>query len=240
MNNRRTILAISAAVALGIAHGALAQAPAQQPTPQQRVAMLKQWLQASQGQLRAYEWIETTAVALKGEEKSSTQKSCYYGADGAIQKVPVGVTTGDDAGPRGPLRKKIAASKKEELTEYMQAAVALVHSYVPPDSSRIQQSLDAGKLSVNVLEPGRRIRLEFRDYLKAGDILGVDIELPTNRLLGMQVSSYMGTPDDPVTMNATMGVLPDGTIYTAKTVLEAAAKEMKVTVDNTGYRRTGG
>ena len=51
--------------------------------------MLKQWLQASQAQLRAYEWIETTVVAKGGEEKSRSQNRCYYGVDGKLQKVPV-------------------------------------------------------------------------------------------------------------------------------------------------------
>jgi len=73
---------------------AQAQPPAQgQPpphqTPQQRVATLKEWTQASQAHLRAYEWIETTVVAKGGEEKSRTQNSCYYGVDGKLQKVPV-------------------------------------------------------------------------------------------------------------------------------------------------------
>ena len=64
-------------------------APAAPPTPQQRVGMLKQWLQASQAQLRHYEWIETTVVSVKGEEKSRQQNRCYHGAEGKVQKVPV-------------------------------------------------------------------------------------------------------------------------------------------------------
>jgi len=35
-------------------------------------------------------------------------------------------------------------------------------------------------------------------------------------------------------------VLPDGTIYTARTTLNVKAKEMTVTVENSGYRRSGG
>jgi hypothetical protein len=203
--------------------------------------MLKQWMQASQAQLRAYQWIETTVITLNGEEKSRTQNSVYYGADGGIQKVPIaGNDAGGDSGPRGPLRKKLVENKKAELTDYMKAASALVHSYVPPDQNLIQQAVNAGKLAVNMIEPGRRVRLEFGNYLKAGDSLGIDIELPTNRLLGMQVSSYLDTPQDAVTLNVTMGVLPDGTIYTAQTVLNAPTKKMTVTVENTGYRRSGG
>ena len=60
--------------------GGLAPAlTAQTQTVDQRVAAIKQSLAQSQAALKAYEWIETTAVSLKGEEKSRTQNRCYYG-----------------------------------------------------------------------------------------------------------------------------------------------------------------
>jgi predicted transposase YdaD len=62
---------------------------AQGQAPQERVAALKQSLQESHAKLRTYEWIETTAISLKGEEKSRKQNRCYYGADGKVQKVPI-------------------------------------------------------------------------------------------------------------------------------------------------------
>ena len=52
------------------------------PSPQERVAALKQSMQESQTKLRRYEWTETTIITLKGEEKARTQKRCSYGADG--------------------------------------------------------------------------------------------------------------------------------------------------------------
>ena len=85
---------------------AMAQAPQGQPqpaqpppTPQQRVAMLKQWLQASQAQLRSYEWVETTVSLGQGrEEKSRKQNTCYYGVDGTLQKVPAAESAADSGG----------------------------------------------------------------------------------------------------------------------------------------------
>lgn len=226
---------------------AQAQQPAQgqppPPTPQQRVAMLKQWLQASQVQLRSYEWVETTVVAVDGEEKARHQNSCYYGMDGKIQKTPLGAEPEKSSGgpPIGPgrLMKKAAAQKKEDMEEYMKKAAALVQSYVPPDSNRIQQSVDSGKFTVNMLDPGKTGQLVFHDYLKSGDQLAIDIELPTNRLLGMHVSSYLDTPKDAVQLDVGMGVLPDGTIYTSQTKLSAPAEDIVVTIENSGYRHSG-
>ena len=130
----------------------------------------------------------------------------------------------------------MAARKKEDLTAYMQSVAALVQSYVPPDPHRIQQAVNGGRFAVNMLEPGRRVQLQFRDYMKSGDTLAIDIELPTNRLLGMHISSYLDTTEDAVQLDVSMGVLPDGTIYTNQTRLAAPAEDIVVTIENSGYR----
>jgi len=67
--------------------GGVAQAPA---TPDQMVAALKQNLAESQKNIRKYEWVETTTISLKGEEKSRKQQRVYYGADGTLTKLPIG------------------------------------------------------------------------------------------------------------------------------------------------------
>lgn len=234
--------ALSAADQTTAAPIVLAQAqPQPQPTPQQRAAMLKQWLQASEQQMRAYEWIETTVVSKDGEQKSSSQKRCYYGADGNLQKVVLNKTADEKKMPGvlplGRIVNRAAEHKKEELTDYMKSAAELVHKYVPPLSGLIQQSITAGKMGMQMLEPGRRVRLNFGDYLKPGDSLGVDIELPTNRLLAVAVATYLDSPADAIALDVTMSVLPDGTIFAARTNLTAKAKGLNVAVENSGHRR---
>ena len=151
--------------------------------------MLKATLAASQAVLRQYEWIETTVVSLKGDEKSRKQERCYYGADGGVQKVEINASP-EPQKKRG-LRGKLVEKKKEELTDYMKQAVALVKSYVPPSPAKIQAAKDAGKVSIDVLEPGKRARLNFLDYEKPGDNLGVEVDLANNRPLGLKVSTYL-------------------------------------------------
>jgi hypothetical protein len=85
LNNSSICLA---AILLAVGSGtAAAQAP--QPTLPERIAMLKATFASSQANLRSYEWIETTVISLNGEEKSRKQQRCYYGADGALQKIVV-------------------------------------------------------------------------------------------------------------------------------------------------------
>ncbi len=211
--------------------------PGAAPSPEQRLAAIKQSLAQSQQALRSYEWIETTAVSVKGEEKSRKQNRCYYGADGVLQKVPI-ASTPPPAQKRG-LRGAIVASKTEEMTDYLKQAVALVKSYVPPDPALIQRSKDAGKMSLDILQPGKVVRLVFRDYRMPGDVLGLTLDMTSNKLAGMNVGSYIGQPSDAVTLDVTFGLLNDGTVYPAQVVLNAKAKSVTVSVINSGYKKNG-
>jgi hypothetical protein len=210
-------------------------AQASQLSVQEHVVNLKTALDASQANLRQYEWIETTIVSLKGEEKSRKQQRCYYGADGVLQKVVV------DASPppatKHGLLGKIIANKTAELTDYVQNAVSLVKSYLPPDPAKVQAAKNAGKVSIDVLEPGKRARLNFRDYQKPGDSLGIQIDLANNRVLGLTVSTYLNSPQEIVMLDMVMGQLTDGTIYASDTKLNAQAKDLTVTAQNSGYRK---
>jgi hypothetical protein len=132
---------------------------AQQPTAAERAALLKATMVASQAVLKQYEWIETTVVSLKGEEKSRKQARCYYGADGGVQKVEVNSTP--PAAKKRGLRGKIAESKKEELTDYMKSAVTLdVRMGQLNDGttypSDIMLEAKARKLTVSVKNSGYR------------------------------------------------------------------------------------
>jgi hypothetical protein len=211
-------------------------AVAQQPTAAERATALKTTMGASQAALKKYEWIETTVISLKGEEKSRKQERCYYGADGGVQKIEINAPP-EPAQKRG-LRGRIIEKKKEELTDYMKQAVALVKSYVPPSPAKIQAAKDAGKVSIDVLEPGQRARLSFRDYEKLGDSLGVELDLANNRPLGLKVASYLEEAKDAVTLDVRMGQLNDGTTYASDITLDAKAKNLTVTVKNSGYRKT--
>jgi hypothetical protein len=223
--------------------GLVAGASAQQPAPEERVAVLKKSLQENQARLRQYEWVETTVVSLKGEEKSRTQKRCYYGADGKVQKTAIAEPAQEASeGRRGGRRQKrlkqrVVEKKKGELTDYMKRAVDLVQLYVPPDPGLIQRSKDGGKASISPLGGQGQVKLEFHDYLEAGDSLSIDLDATTNAILGVKVGTYIATPDDPVSLDVRFARLPDGTSYPAASVLGAPAKSVQVSIENTGHRK---
>jgi len=207
------------------------QAP---PAVEQRVTALKQSLAESQARLRKYEWIETTIISLKGEEKDRKQQRCYYGADGTLQKV---LLSDEKAAPPsgGRLKKKIVANKTADMKEYMESAANLIHRYVPPNPADIDSAKKREKVA---LRPGQggRVRLEFTDYIQAGDLMTVDVDPVANALVGVGVNTYLDKPEDAVTLTVGFGALPDGASYNPEITLDAKAKQITVVIQNSGHR----
>lgn len=211
-------------------------ASSQSPEIQQRVAALKQSVAQDQQNIRQYEWVETTVISLKGEEKSRQQKQCYYGAEGSLQKIPISASPPPEK-KRG-LRGRIIENKKEELTDYMKQAVALIKTYVPPDPAKIQAVKDAGKISLGLPGGGKGARLDLHDYAKPGDLMSIEVDPASNRVTSLKVATYLDDLKDSVTLDVSFSLLEDGTGYPATETLVAKAKNLTVNVTNSGYRKT--
>ena len=225
--NRRLKLRILVVAAALLSHplGNLAQTggPADSVSVTDAVATLQQLLQESLDRLRAYEWTETTVVNLKGDEKARRLSRCYYRIDGKIERSVVSLAKPE--------------KKKEELSDYIERAITLVRYYVPPDLAEIQRIHNLGRVSVQTIEPGKRIKLEFHDYRVQGDKLNVEVDLGNNRLAGLHVSSLLGEKQDPVTLEVRFNTLADGSTYPAKALLEAKAQKLTIAVTNSEHRK---
>ena len=232
------LIAVALMTSLPAARGD-AQAP---PSPDEMVAGLKKNLADSAKRLRQYEWTETTAISLKGEEKARKQQRVFYGADGKLTKLPIGEPKPQAQAPQrggggrgGRVKEQIVENKKEDMQEYMEQASALIHKYVPPDPALIQKAKDAGGMKVTPPQQGK-VRVEFRDYVQKGDLLAIDVDAKALLLAALNVATYLEKPEDVVTLDVRFGTLTDGTGYTARTTLDAKAKNLTVVVENSGHR----
>lgn len=213
--------------------GSYAQSP-----EEEKIAAIKQNLQTSAVNIRSYEWIETVSIKLKGEQKAQKQNRCYYGDDGELHKMPLGDAS-EGKSPRG-IRGKVAKKKKGEIKDYAEQAIALIKQYVPPEGQRIQKAKDEGKTSMTVYGDGSRLRLVVPDYLKAGDVLNIDIDPNGDRITGISVATYLeADPKDAVTLDVKFSALKDGTGYPASVVLDGQSKELNIAIENSGHRKSG-
>jgi hypothetical protein len=243
--NWKNVIGVAAVTTLGI--GAVLHA--QQPAPAagaakaDAVAALKQSLQQGLAKARGYEWVETTIISLKGEEKARKQNRCYYGADGKVQKVALDQPAAqekEDAGRGGrrgggKLKEKVVENKKDDIQDYMKSAAALIHSYVPPDPAKIQAAKDAGRIAATP-QAGGAMRLVISQYQFPGDAFTIEVNPAAGTLLGLAVKTYLDQKEDTVTLDVKMNTLADGALYAAQTTLEAKAKNITVVIQNSGHR----
>ena len=199
------------------------------------IAMIKTNLVQSKEKVKQYAWIETTKTYIKGELKSTKQNQCYYSVDGQLTKVATGGT--DQAKKPGGLKGKIIANKKEEMADYIAKAMEKIKAYMPPDGEKIQQIYGAGKVTIQVLEPGKKFKLSFPDYLQQGDMLSLSLDKANQKLMAGNITTYIDKPEDKVIFDVTYKDLPDGTQYIVTTSLVAAAKNLKIVIENSGYKK---
>ena len=208
-------------------------AQAQEATPD-RVEMVKQSFATSQATLRSYEWVETVALSLGGEEKVKQQYTCYYGAEGKLQKVPVAADAKEEK-KRG-VRGKVADNKTAELKASLKSATALLGQYTPVDPAKIEAAKAAGNVSVSVPDQDGGVRVTIKNYLKPGDQMEIAVDGANNKLKGVSIASFL-EDKSPVTAKVSYSALTDGTLYPATQALEMSAQKLNVNVQNSGYKK---
>ncbi len=209
---------------------------AQDSAAQERLSAVKQAMAANAQQLRKYQWIETTQVTLNGEQKPPMQNSCQYGPDGQVQKTPLGPPPQPPSG--GPLMKRIIEKKQAEMKQYMGEVKSLLAQYLPPDPQRMQQSKQAGNLSINPV--ANSVNLIFKNYVQSGDQLTLTFDTAAKKVSSVNINTFMGDAQDAVTLQVQMAGLPDGTNYAQQTILNATAKNLLVVTTNSNYQILGG
>jgi hypothetical protein len=200
----------------------------------EKLEAVKQHAAANQAALRQYTWMENVQVAVNGEVKTTKQMSCRYGPDGKPQCSPTGPPP-EQQQARG-IRGRVAEKKKEEFTDTMQQVKGLIGLYVPPDSGRMQAAHQAGNVTFSRPATGEA-GLVFRNYSLPGDSMTLDFAMGTRKLTALAVSTYLGDPSNPVTLNVQFAQLPDGTNYPAQEAVNLASKGIQLTVTNSNYQK---
>jgi hypothetical protein len=202
---------------------------------QQKLMALKQAAAQNTQKLHHYQWVETSQITLKGEQKPERVNQCSYGPNGQVQKIPLGAAPQQDQGRRGGLRGRIVEKKTEEMKDYMQDVQSLLSLYVPPNPQLMQQAFQKKDVSVDKSMGTPGTQLVFRNYAKQGDQMTIGYDPATKKITSINVNTYMDEPKDVVTLSVQMASLPDGTNYAQQTVLNATAKQLQVTTTNSNY-----
>jgi len=133
---------------------------------------------------------------------------------------------------------RIEAHEEDELKNTLESASVLVQSYVPPVPQKLQAAVAAGNMQILTAQPGQAI-LAFSNYQLPGDSLTLTMNLEPRVMQTIDVSTWMGSPDKPVTLVVQMQQLPDGTNYPQLSTLTIPSSNLQVMVNNSDFQKVG-
>lgn len=202
---------------------------------QQKLMAMKQAAAANKQRLMQYQWVDTSQLTLKGEQKPEKVYQCSYGPNGKVQKIPMGAPP-QQQDKRG-LRGRVVEKKTEEMKDYMQQVQSLLSLYVPPNAELMQQAFQKKNVSLDKTMGSAGVQLMFKNYAKQGDQMTIGFDTTTKKITTINVNTYMDNPQDAVTLSVQMASLPDGTNYAQQTVLNATAKQIQVTTTSSNFAK---
>lgn len=212
-----------------------ARLEAQNPEIQQRVAEMKMAAAMNKQMLAQMTWVETMTISLKGEQKKVEHFQVRLGPDGKPQKTSLD----QPAAPperRGRIREHVVEKKKEEYTDYAERMKALTQQYLPPDKDLLQKAYAAGGVSIAPSDGPGTVQVTFPNYLKPRDSMTMVIDKTNNRLVQVQIASYMSDQKDQMTLLVDFVQLPDGSSQMSRAVMNGVSKQLTISVENSNYR----
>ncbi len=226
----RRCLAVVAVLATALTTAVVAQG-----SVQEQVAALKRTLAENAAEQRKYTWIETTELALNGEVKETNSMSCQYVAN---ENTPKCTQIGAPPEPkkvRGPLRKKIAKDKVNDLKAYMDSVKTLVGKYVPPEQALVQKAQQRGDVAVAPNPSNNTYKVTVSNYIEQGDAVSIVVYNEDHHLGSLTIATWLNDPSAKVSLDVGFTTLSNGVSFPLKKVLNASAKGIVVTITSSNF-----
>jgi len=204
------------------------------PNAIREVTAVRAVLTRNDAALRQYTWTEHTEVRVKGNVKSFTDLSCHYDTSGALIKTPIVAST--EGGDASAVSARYTVRKKADMEDYIERAIRRIQIYAPPNPEQIDYLLNHGYASLGSSEGGKS-EVRFTNYHERTDDLLFTYDSASKVLLRARVTSTLGSPKDPVTMEAVYETLPDGVNHLSSAVLDAKSKKVQVIRRNVAYQK---
>jgi hypothetical protein len=185
--------------------------------------------------LRQYTWTEKTQVLVGGSIKSMRAFNCHYDASGQLVKTPL--DTDKERDKPAATSKRPLVRRKADMQDYIERAVSRIHNYVPPEPKQIDYLLQNGQASLGQ-SANANSEIRLTHYFEERDSFVFTYDSVSKVLRRATIASTLGSPKDPVTLEAVFETLPDGVNHLSSAVLNAKKKNVVVKTSNLDYRKT--
>jgi hypothetical protein len=199
--------------------------------------------QANAAALREYTWKSRTELSLKGGVKFVTLEQVRHDLDGRRQKTRIGGSPEpsedrfDPLAPRvGPVRRIVAAKKKEEFKDLMQDLAALAESYAHPPLETLHAF--ARQAARTKMFDAGLVRIQGRNLIVTGDSMILWIDPSTGLIRRAQIDT--SREGERVEMAVDYRSLANGLTYQARTLLRYPSRQLSLTVDTYDHQHVQG
>ena len=205
------------------------------PKVADEVAAVRGMVAINLGALRQYKWTEHTEVRVKGDVKSSTDFVCRYDENGKLARTPINPAA-EAKGQAASTSKRYMTRKKADMEDYIERAVGRMQNYAPPDPEQIDRVVREGRATLGKVEGGQsEIKLTY--YYEEGDTMVFRYDSASKELKSVRITSTLGSPKDPVSMDVLFEQLPDRVNHMSTATLTAKSKKIEVVRKNSGYEK---
>jgi hypothetical protein len=204
------------------------------PAVVREVVLVRDEVTSSLQALQHYTWTERTDVSVDGKPKSSTTFLCHYDGSGELIRKPV---SDNSQKPANQFSNRPVVRKRADLEDYIDRAVASMRDYLPLKPDRIQYMLEHKQVAYTQSGQNRG-EFHLTSYFQEGDSIVFTCDPVSKAMLQVHVATTLGTPKDPVTMEALFEKLPDGTNHLANATLNAPRRKVQVKRTNFSYAKS--
>ena len=99
------------------------------------------------------------------------------------------------------------------------------------------QAQQQGNINAAPGSAENQIELQITNYLKPNDSMTITFDKALKAIQNAQIASYMDSPKDAVKIAVQFAKLPRGGNHIAVMTVEGVIKQLKVDVQNSGYKK---
>jgi hypothetical protein len=213
---------------------------AQDLSPEQQVAKIREAAARSQVELSGYKWQEEETVTVKDKVQSRRLFEVQLDAGGRMRRTMLGLpdenlSPGSES--RG-MREWVAQKKKRETITYSQDMKQLAETYTRLDNDLLHLARERGDLAVHSVAGRANIKiLSVKNYVKPGDSVVLTLNQESNEIESAQISSYLASTQEPVHILAEFSKARDAPAHIDLMEATAAKKHLSLSIRNQSYQR---
>jgi hypothetical protein len=197
-------------------------------------ALVRGEIASSAEGLRQYTWTEQTEVLVGGSVKSIREFNCHFDASGQLVKTPL--DTDKETVKAASTSKRPLVRSKADMQDYIERAVRRIRDYVPPEPRQIDYVLQSGRASFGQ-SANANSEIRLTHYFEEGDAFVFTYDSASKVLRRATIASTLGSPKDPVKLEAVFETLPDGVNHLSSAILHASKRNVVVKTRNLDYRK---